>query len=152
MKRILLSAGLIFVLILMMACSLFSPASRELDRNRSRWQEKNIQDYRFALEIGCMCPWRDQMPLAIEVRNGEVASITAANGEDISPYLDTFSKHDTFNELFDTVQFAIQNGADELKVEYDPDYGFPTSILINPMKNAYDDETGYTISNFEVLK
>jgi hypothetical protein len=152
MKKILLPVALISVLILIMACSLFSPANRELDRNRTRWQEKNIQDYRFALDIGCMCPWYEQMPLTIEVRNGEVASITAANGEDISSYLETYNKHDTIDELFDTIKFAIQNGADEIKVYYDPDYGFPTSILINPMKNAFDDETGYTISDFEVLK
>ena len=39
-----------------------------------------------------MCPWYDQMPLTIEVKNGEVVSIAASNGEDVTPYLETYNR------------------------------------------------------------
>ena len=41
------------------------------------------------------------MPLAIEVKDGEIVSMAASNGEDISPYMETFSKHATIESLFD---------------------------------------------------
>jgi hypothetical protein len=47
---------------------------------------------------------------------------------------------------------SSQNGdADEVLVTYDATYGFPTSISIDQIKEAVDDEISYQVENFEVL-
>jgi hypothetical protein len=147
MRKILLAV----MVLLLASCSHFSPAFREFEQNRERWEAQGIQHYRFNLRIGCMCPWYGQMPLAIEVKDGEAVSIVASNGQNGAPYLETYKKSSTVEALFDVIQSAQKSGADEIKVTYDPTYGFPTSIRIDNIKMAVDDEIGYYIENFEVL-
>ena len=91
------------------------------------------------------------MPLTIEVQNGKMISMVASNGADISPYLDTFRQHTTIESLFDLVDSAIARGVYKLVVQYDPTYGFPASIVIDPSHMIMDDETGYYVTNLEVL-
>ena len=57
---------------------------------------------------------------------------------------------DTIDRLFATLAKA-QADADEVKVTYDPTYGFPQSIAIDNVKDATDDEISYEVTNFEVL-
>jgi hypothetical protein len=42
--------------------------------------------------------------------------------------------------------------ADEVVVVYDTTYGFPTSITIDQIKEATDDELYVTVENFEILQ
>jgi hypothetical protein len=142
---------LIPAVLLLFACSLFFPASRELNQNREKWEAMDIHHYRFNLRIGCFCPFNEQMPLTIEVKDGEAISITASNGQDIAPNLETYMKSASVEALFDIIQSAMKSGADDIKVTYDDHYGFPTSINIDNIKMAVDDEIGYYVENFEVL-
>ena len=68
MKKILL----LVLSLLLVACSTAS----EYDQNLNKWQDADVAHYQFDLFIGCFCPFRDMMPLTIEVQNGEVVSIT----------------------------------------------------------------------------
>jgi hypothetical protein len=147
MKNILLAV----IALLLIACSIFFPTTRELERNRERWQAQGVSHYRFNLSIGCMCPWYDQMPLTIEVQDGKAVSISASNGQDVTPFIETFNRSATVEALFDIIQSAQAAGADEIRVTYDTEYGFPTSISIDYIRMAVDDEIGYYIDNFEVL-
>lgn len=143
----------IFFLILVVALEACSPSKPRslLADNREKWQAKNVRHYRFDLSIGCFCPFHEQMPLSIEVLNGEVISLTAKNGEDVTPFLESYRRSDTIDKLFAIIASA-EDRADEIKIEYDPSYGFPTSAWIYYMKNAADDEMGYVVTNFEVLE
>jgi len=115
------------------------------------WESQDIQHYRFNLEIGCNCPWYDLMPLSIEVQNGEIVSMTASNSGDMTPFLDTFRQHGTIEKLFDLLDSSTSTRVYKLEIQYDPAYGFPTNIVIDPYKMIADDATGYYITNFEVL-
>jgi hypothetical protein len=148
MKKI----GLIFLIFLIAFLSACGASQRPaLEQNRSLWESQAILHYRFNLKIGCNCPWYDLMPLTVEVKNGEIISMVASNGGNITPYLDTFRQHSTIESLFDTVDSAISRGVYELEVQYDVTYGFPTSIVINPSRMITDDETGYYVTDLEVL-
>jgi hypothetical protein len=140
---------LIFLAALLSACG--TSQRPALERNRSLWESQAIQHYRFHLKIGCMCPWYSMMPLTVEVKNGEILAMAASNGGNISPYLDTFRPHGTIESLFDTVDSAISRGVYRLEVQYDATYGFPSSIVINPSRMVYDDETGYYVTDLVVL-
>jgi len=140
---------LVFLVALLTACG--ASQRPALQHNRSLWESQAIQHYRFNLKVGCFCPWNALMPLTIEVKNGAIVSMVGSNGGDITPYLDTFRAHATIESLFDLVDSAISKRVYNLVVQYDPKYGFPASIVIDPSRMIMDDETGYYVTNFEVL-
>ena len=146
MKKILL---LVLSLILA-ACSTAS----EYDQNLKKWQDADVAHYQFDLFIGCFCPFRDMMPLTIEVLNGEVVSITQQDGTAVTendPSYTYFVEVATVDRLFEELNSSLNGGADEVLVTYDATYGFPVTISIDQIKEAIDDEIAYQVANFEVL-
>jgi len=149
MKKIIL----LLLAFILTACSFGSRS--ELDKNRQTWQDSGIAHYRFALFIGCFCPFRDQMPITVEVQNGEIVSMTYPDGTLIAktdPSYETFSKHATIDRLFSELEAGLAGDADEVTVKYDPTHGFPSEIYFDYIKAAADDELSLSISAFEVLK
>ncbi|MBN8654564.1 MAG: hypothetical protein J0M11_02425 [Anaerolineae bacterium] len=147
MKKILL----LVLSLLLVACS----ASSEYDQNLKKWQEANIDHYRFDLFIGCFCPFRNVMPLTIEVQNGEVVSITQVDGVVVTaedPSYELFTSAASMDALFTMLEADLNGDADEVLVTYDTTYGFPTSISVDQIKEAVDDEIFYQVENFEVLQ
>lgn len=141
MKKILFFFLGILILVLtpasgVTACGPAKPQS-PLAENRAKWQAQGIQHYRFNLSISCFCPFQEQMPLTIEVQNGKVVSISARDGEDVTPFLESYSRSDTIDKLFNIIASA-EGSADELEIEYNPTYGFPSLVWIDYMKNAVD--------------
>ena len=143
--------GVIFLVLLAAFLSACGPSQRPaLHHTRALWESQAIRHYRFNFRIGCMCPWAAMMPLTVEVQDGAIVSMVGRNGADITPYLDTFRPHATIESLFDLVDSAISRRVYSLEVQYDPTYGFPASIIINPSRLVMDDETGYYVTNLEV--
>jgi hypothetical protein len=140
---------LIFLATFLAACG--ASQRPALQHNRSLWESQAIQHYRFSLNVSCLCPWVALMPLTIEVQNGRILSMVASNGGDITQYQDTFRQNGTIENLFDLLNSAISKRVYKLVVQYDPKYGFPASIDIDPSRMIIDDETGYYVTNFEVL-
>jgi hypothetical protein len=140
---------LVFMVVFLSACTLSQRPAYE--KNHSLWEAQAIQHYRFKLEIGCNCPWHDMMPLSVEVQNGETVSMAASNGEDITPYMDTFGSHGTIESLFRTVDSSISMFIYRLEVQYDATHGFPVSIILEPYRAMTDDAIGYKVTDFEVL-
>ncbi len=147
MKKIVFLA-LVFMLT---ACSL---GGSELSRNQKKWNDANITHYRYELNIGCFCAFRSDMPLTVEVLNGEVVSMTGVDGTAITnedPFYETFTKYATIDRLFSELEADLGGEADEVTVKYDATYGFPTDINIDFIKNAVDDELHLGASGFESL-
>ncbi len=149
MKKIIL---LTFIFILT-ACSF--GASSELDRNRQIWQDSGVAHYRFSLNVGCFCVFRDKMPLIVEVQNGEIISMTYPDGTLAAltdPNYEIFSQHATIERLFTELESGQSGGADEVTVTYDSTLGFPSEIFFDFIKAAADDELTLSVSDFQVLK
>ena len=94
------------------------------------------------------------MPLNIEVKDGEVLSITYADGTPISttdPEFEFFARYGTIERLFSELEADLAGAADEVTVSYDPVYGFPQTADIDIIKEAADDELSLTVSGFEIL-
>ena len=148
MKKIILLA-LVFIL---SACSFSS--TNEIKANQDKWIKSGITHYRFELSIGCFCAFRDKMPLLIEVKDGEVVSMTYGDGSPVpadDANLEFFNGFSTVDRLFQYLQSDAAKKADEVKVDYEPTYGYPIMVSIDQIKAAMDDEYGITISNFEIL-
>ena len=147
MKKIILIT-LIFILA---ACS---AGGSELSRNQEKWQDANITHYRFELSIGCFCAFRDQMPLTIEVRDGQIVHMATVDGTlvlDTDQNYEFYAPHATIDLLFAEINSAVNEGADSVTVTYDATYGFPTEIAIDPSQEIADEEMYYSISGFEAL-
>jgi hypothetical protein len=144
--------GLIFIILLVAFLTSCSSQNREAyEKNLALWESKAIQHYRFNLKVGCNCPWYSLMPLKVEVKNGEMLSMVASNGGDITPFQDTFRPRGTVEGLFDTVYAAMIRGAYKLEIKYDGTYGFPASTVIDQSRMMTDDAIGYYVTDFEVL-
>ena len=144
---------ILFVLlaVLVTGCtSLVGQASGEVSA-QEKWQDANISHYRYELGISCFCIFAQDMPLVIEVQDGEVVSMEYKSGKEIDPaFLEQFQRYDTIDKIFAELEKA-QSEAERVEVTYDETYGFPTQITIDQASQAADDELYLTISNFEVL-
>jgi hypothetical protein len=158
MKKLLL----LMLAIVLSACSAIASAGQpksEVEQARDKWQAANISHYRFNLSIGCFCVFTQDMPLVIEVKDGQVVSMQYQSGKQVdSNVLDYFNRFTTIDKIFSEIEngFKVEsdtpsNKADEVKVTYDETYGFPTQVSVDFIKDAADDELGLTISNFEKL-
>ena len=148
MKKIIL----LLLVITLAACSL--GASNEFERNRQTWQNANITHYRFDLVIGCFCPFRNQMPITVEVQNEKIVSMTYPDGTIVvesDPNYETFSRYATINRIFAELESGLTK-AEKTTVNYDPTYGFPNNIHFDYIIAAMDDELSLGVSNFESLK
>lgn len=141
---------LVVLALILAACS----TSTEYDQNFKKWQDVGASHYRYDLVIGCFCPFFQDMPLTIEVKDGEVVSI--ANVEDVvldasNPSYQYYLEYATIDLLFAELKSEMEK-AEEVNVIYDPEYGFPAEVSIDRIKLAMDDELSLQVTNFEVLK
>ena len=142
---------LITLVFMLAACSI---GGSEFARNQQKWNDANIRHYRFQLTVGCFCPFGDQMPLTVEVLNGKVVSITAKDGSTViqgDPSYETFARYATIDNLFTELKADLGGKADQVTVTYDATYGFPSTINIDFIKNAVDDELYLSTTGFEKL-
>lgn len=149
MKKILF----LTLIIILTACS-SSPVT-ELSENRAKWIDAKATHYRYSLSIGCFCPFMEDMPLTIEVQNGKTISIMDRDGNVIAPdnpSAEYYLRYSNMDSIFDNLEADLAGEADEVIVTYDPTYGFPSQISIDFIKEAVDDETSYTINDFQLLK
>lgn len=144
----------ILLAVVLTACSAASAATEvpsEFEGARQKWQDAGISHYRFKVAIGCFCIFTQDMPLIIEVQDGEVVSMEYQSGNEIDPSnLELFNRYATVDAIFVELEKALVD-ADSVTVEYDETYGFPTQVSIDFDQQAADEEIYLTISDFEVL-
>lgn len=139
----------LLVVALLAGCSALG--NNALSSARNRWNAAHIAHYRYQLRVGCFCAFTTRMPLTIEVQNGQIVSMTYNDGTPVgSQDQQIFAGYDTIDKLFDFTA-ASSKKADEIKIEYDPAYGFPSSVQIDFIKQAADDELALNVSNFQAL-
>jgi hypothetical protein len=148
MKKIIL----LFLVLILTACS--TGEVTEFSRNQAKWQDADISHYRFELNVGCFCAFRSQMPATVEVQDGEIVSITGADGKPIlvsDPLNEYVLRFATIDRLFSELESDSFREADKITVTYDPTYGFPSDVSIDFIELAVDDELYLSVSAFEPL-
>ena len=145
----------IFLTFALAACSAVGNAmgsQSEIEQNQEKWQNANISHYRYHLFISCFCVFTQDMPLIIEVQDGQVVSMEFQSGNEIdASNHELFDKYATIDRLFAELEADLNGAADEVIAKYDATYGFPTEVTIDFVKEATDDELYLTLSNFEEL-
>ena len=150
-KDIAMKKSLFLILIaatLLVSCAPL--ANSQLSAARDRWHAANISHYRFNLGVGCFCAFTTRMPLTIEVQKGRVLSMLYNDGSPVpADQQQVFASYQTIDALFDYTAQSLK--ADEIKIEYDPNYGFPTRVQIDFIKQAMDDELSLSVQDFQAL-
>jgi hypothetical protein len=151
MKKLLL----IFMTLVLAACTAVGSAmgnQSEIEQNKEKWENANISHYRYHLSITCFCIFSQEMPLIIEVQDGEVLSMEYQSGNEIdATSRELFEKYATIDRFFAELEAGLNGAADEVTAKYDETYGFPTEVTIDFVKEATDDELYLNLSNFEEL-
>ena len=152
MKKLLV----LLMTLVLAACTAMGSAmgnDSELDQNREKWQDASISHYRYNLFISCFCIFVEDMPLIIEVQDGQVVSMEFQSGKEIDPALkaDLFDKYATIDRIFAELDADLNGAADVVTAKYDETYGFPTEVTIDFVQEATDDELYLTLSDFEAL-
>ena len=137
MKRLLTLA-----LILLAGCSdLFGPSEEDrADEAWDRWVSTAPAAYRYELLQSCFCggPGIGRWLTVIVNDNVVAAAWYTDTGEPLAP--GDLALVPTVDDLFVTVFDAIDRGADELRTEYERQFGYPVLIDIDYVRNAIDDE------------
>ena len=118
-----------------------------LNTQRQQWRLLEADEYVFRFERICFCPLEFVSPGLVHVVDGDIESVRHAVTDEV---LDSMFFL-TVNELFDQVQSAIDSHADEMLVEYDGPLGHPTSIDIDFIELAIDDELSFRARDLRVV-
>ena len=122
-------------------------AQAQLDKHRLQWTSNRVDTYSFVLAPICFCPQHLIDPVTIRVVNRVVASVTYVESGK-APQHDGFGRYVTIDELFNTIQEAIDGKASQITVTYDPEVGYPTEASIDYDARIADEEYGFTASDY----
>jgi hypothetical protein len=140
---------------LLSGCVIFSSdegdLQEELDSHRLMWETAGITDYRIRFQRLCLnCSVDLLVPVHITVRDGVIESVTDVDtGQPVDP--DNFGFYQTIDEMFDTIQFAIDENAAEIDVTYDEVLGFPSDANIDLSRSLINDDTQFEVRDFQDL-
>ena len=147
MKRMVL----LLLAVILAACSALGQGD-DFSRNQKKWQDAGITHYRFNLFVGCFCAFTENMPLVIEVKDGEIVSMEYQTGNPLDDgSREYFSSFATIDRLFAELEGVLHGEADKVIVTYDPAYGFPVELNLDFIEEVADDELYLTVSGFEAL-
>lgn len=120
----------------------------EFDANKQKWLDSRPDDYSYTVERSGFLGPEARKPVDITV-NGETVTdsqFTDGSGGSVPDYNKL-----SVSDLFDTVENAINSGAAEVRVEYDAELGYPTSIFIDQSQQIADEEVYLNASNLAAI-
>ena len=153
MKRTLL----LLLIIPFISCSLFNNENDGYEQALEQWNETKSNDYEFTFNVGCFCPAYTPARIIVQadtvykiLNPGTEDSLMVQTGENTFQYAgDVYSEsYKTIDELFDVIINARKQNATKIDVKYNSTIGYPESISIDYIKDAIDDEVGYSVSNY----
>ena len=126
------------------------PEQEALSAARARWAMSNVDNYVFEFQRSCFCAPDFVRPVRIEILNGVVSSAVYVDTEEpLSPPLTSVP---TIDDLFDEIRDALNRTAFSVIAAYDVDMGYPTSVSIDYIQNAIDDEMAFMVSSLALLE
>ena len=105
------------------------------------WQGQAWTDYSYRLSVLCFCQSVQKAPVKVEANK-----VVLIEGKPLAPEQQVTGfgkKQPTINALFVELGQAIEE-ADEVTVDYDEETGVPTTISVDWISDAIDDEISYS--------
>lgn len=130
------------------------PELQRLRDNRKKWESGAGRHYRARISASFFGPREWMLPLIVEVKQGVLISFSTEGSQPMpasKAWADFADRHNTIEKVFGLIEKALADKAERVEVDYDPVLGFPARVVIDPLKQAADDETYYTIDNVAQL-
>ncbi|MCR9132164.1 MAG: DUF6174 domain-containing protein [bacterium] len=150
--RVLLT--MISLCILLCSCEVFNLSSDSgdvvLTEAIEKWKSNNSQNYTFENSRTCECmPPYDYI---VEVLDGEIKDVYFKKQEhiDYENKENIISTTRTIDELFDLLK-EYEETAYKYEVEFHKEFGYPTKIYIDPIREIADEEIILEISNYSPI-
>lgn len=127
-----------------------SQVRAEFEANKQKWLDNRPQNYNYTLERSGFISPDARAPVNLTVNGNEVVDakfVTPGQTTDGNPVPD-FNQL-TVDDLFNTVENAINSAAAEVRVTYDETLGHPTSIFIDQDRRIADEEIFLNASNLK---
>ena len=143
------------VLAAQISCSQIRQA--ELERSRSLWLEKRIENYKMKIKIQKTGHATPNGTFIITVRDNAAESIKPSDKPDLE-MLDTqirFERYSTIDAIFNFIESAEKdrqknnNSWDRRVIEYDAKYGYPKKVDLD-QSDVMDDELYFEVLEFEI--
>ena len=124
-----------------------------LDFHRDLFDAKVGASYKIDYGRNCFCPETVTGTVVITVKNDVIIAVTKKSDSSAIP-ADKWAEYGylTVDQLFSTIEAALDDDVDELRVTYDETQGFPREVYIDPSQGVADDEGGYALASAVVLK
>ncbi|MDJ0839272.1 MAG: DUF6174 domain-containing protein [Acidobacteriota bacterium] len=117
--------------------------------NRAKWIATGFSDsYRFTLQTGCLCD--RELEVEVVVRNHRLTSMVRADDQSELTLGETRDYY-TVAELFNLIETYLDS-ADDIKVAFHPDEGYPTDIRVDELLCVTDDEIHWSVKNLEGIR
>jgi len=137
-------SGAAAVLALVAGASLADEAGlEELAAARELWQSAHSGDYVFAYRKYCECNRNEPPETVVAVSDGRIVSVSHRHedtGTEVPAREGSLDLYWTVDGLFDKLARALATDA-VVRVAYDPEQGYPTSLFIDYAAALIGDET-----------
>jgi len=124
-----------------------NPTMSEMALMKRTWTLSNSGSYTFRFQRGCFCIHGGSFD--IRVLDNVIVEVSSLLNEENNVPPEDYQYFWTIDELFDLIQEAQSGKADEIAVEYSEE-GYPTSIDIDYIKKAIDDELFLKVENMQM--
>lgn len=115
----------------------------------NRWDAANLNSYSYTLKLVCACGTPTELrDVVITVQNGVPVSRIYTGTPPSNAPASIFGDYDTVEELFAAVDEAISRDSDLLNVVYDPTYGVPLRLQVDPSTSDPDDHLAFDVVGF----
>jgi hypothetical protein len=118
---------------------------KQYNQNLHKWERKapSTRCYNMTIQPTCFCAPPLASPHQVVVKNGKAQNSTTDEFSGTMP---------TINDLFrlvdrECIKNCPKQGAGVCNITYNQDYGYITTLFINPTKVITDRELNYTVSN-----
>jgi hypothetical protein len=118
----------------------------QLEAAQAYWNGEGPMTYKLTVSLRCFCD--PGIPFVSRVTGVTVVQSTGGHrrdGRNWGPSLRTVEL------LFSEARRAIRSDADEVEVEFDPRFRYPTRITIDEWRDSVDDEIEW-VAQFQVLR
>lgn len=124
------------------------PSSEQqlLSENRARFRAGVGTSYSYDYRNVCFCGPDTTREVRVSVRDRVRVSVTAVENGALVPR-ERWNEFLTVEEVFDTIQHAIDEGAASVRVSYDADFGYPKDVFIDFDERLADEERGFILDD-----
>jgi Family of unknown function (DUF6174) len=112
--------------------------SQGLNEAMTLWDDQNITHYQITTQRECSCLAKFAQPIKIEVDHSEIVKVRDISNTPITDQEVLEESVFSIEDLFGEIQDAVHRNAMSIRVNYNSEYGYPTSIHVYDSHNVDD--------------